>query len=160
MIDLPDLYVTSGVRASLTRLAISARPLETGGLLLGWREGPRVCVLDALEVPSAHRARTSFGLNPNDVDEALNRYLARVQDARMGYVGSWHSHPALAPPSLMDRVTYRLASLGNPAPLAYLVVATDGHTVTTYPTVVQPRDGCRTVNLRPFNEIAVKRGRE
>lgn len=140
MIETDCLFITDTVHTCLEEAAVMARPLETGGILIGWREDHRVVVVDFIELPSTGRTSSAYQLDPDLVNQALDKYRTFTDDARRGYVGAWHSHPALSPPSWIDRRTFVKASKGNAHSLAYVVVATDGMCVSTYPTVVLPQN--------------------
>lgn len=136
MIEEDFLFVTDTVHTTLEVAANAARPLETGGILVGWREDRRVVVVDIIELASTDPSSSAYRLDPPAVNRTLQEYRAFSTDSRRGYVGSWHSHPALQPPSMRDRRTFITASRGNAHSLAYLVIATNGVRATTHPTVV------------------------
>jgi hypothetical protein len=87
----------------------TARPFETGGLLIGvlTRAGPWVTEAEEIpaDPPSAHRFRIPRGVTTGIV----SRYQAI--DPRLGYLGDWHSHVADVGPSATDLST--LASLAS-----------------------------------------------
>lgn len=120
---------------------LEAVPNETGGALIGWREGPAVSVMDFIEILSARPERARYELGITDLNTALAGYLARTTDARLGYVGSWHSHPAPVGPSFTDRHTFRRTARAHALPLAFLVAATDGRSTSLHMTWAGPRDG-------------------
>ena len=50
--------------------------------------------MDFIEISSGKPLRARYDLGIADLNSALADYLSSATDARMGYVGSWHSHPA------------------------------------------------------------------
>jgi integrative and conjugative element protein (TIGR02256 family) len=81
---------------------------ETGGLLLGFRSEDTVCVADIIEVRDPSATRTRFSLPEKRREVALSHYLAKLPaDSPIGYVGTWHSHPADVGPSRLDKQTFR-----------------------------------------------------
>ena len=102
---LERVYVAEQVVSMLRECAEHARPLETGGILVGVLRDGEPWITSALEV--IDHGRTSarfvipFGITPMAVE------AAREHDGRMGYVGDWHSHPADISASPTDRATLR-----------------------------------------------------
>jgi integrative and conjugative element protein (TIGR02256 family) len=84
-------------------------PLETGGLLIGYRAGPAAVVISHAIGPGdrAQHARRAFIPDHDWQTEEL----ARVYEAtgrRHTYLGDWHTHPDGPPwPSRVDRETLR-----------------------------------------------------
>lgn len=118
--------MTTGKRLSRNRLLsisepalnLAARhtrenlPAEVGGVLVGWREEPHTIVVhELLLVPDDNPVRNRYDRHHDLADAALKNYLAEADDARLGYVGEWHSHPAFQPPSQMDLRTIRSIAL-------------------------------------------------
>lgn len=58
-------------------------------------------------------------------DVSLQKYLSETADARLGYVGEWHSHPA--PVGLSETDAHALRTLARQArhPIALIVVIAD-----------------------------------
>ncbi len=97
-------------------------PRETGGILVGHRDGESVIVTRAIEVPSRVATRTSYRLDHDQAQAALNRVLsASPQDPLAGYVGEWHTHPADVGPSLIDRWSIASAARKSTAQIALVV---------------------------------------
>jgi hypothetical protein len=100
--------VASPALAMAERAASSRLPNETGGILLGVRAGSDVYVADVAEVADDLSTGSRFVLREADREQALARYRSGVPpDCPFGYVGSWHSHPALATGSSRDIRTLR-----------------------------------------------------
>ncbi|PDT81051.1 hypothetical protein CO676_24280 [Sinorhizobium sp. BJ1] len=86
-------------------------PLETGGVLLGWRDGEDRVVVDIVGAgPKALHGRHTFipdhSWQVEQIDEAF-----RNTAGDLDYLGDWHSHPAgVAAMSSEDRSTLRRIS--------------------------------------------------
>ena len=52
----------------------------------------------ALVVEDPAAAHTTYELNRDPAQTALDAHIASQQDHNLRYVGEWHSHPALQPP--------------------------------------------------------------
>lgn len=132
--NLPSVHLTEAVLHGVADSAIHAMPVETGGALIGWREGATVSVMDFIEIPSARAERSRYELRAADLNAALASYLTRASDTRLGYVGSWHTHPAAVSPSFVDKHTFMKTARAHSGPLAFLVAATDGRSTTLHTT--------------------------
>lgn len=122
-----DLLVAA--RRLIVQTGRRALPLETGGILIGHRDGEHVVVTRAVEVPSPAATRRSYRLDHDQAQAALVRDLrAHPSDGLAGYVGEWHTHPASVGPSIVDRVSIASAARKSKSPIALIVC---------YPT--QPR---------------------
>jgi integrative and conjugative element protein (TIGR02256 family) len=118
---------------------------ETGGLLLGFRAGTDVHVADVIEVRDPSATRTRFTLSEKKREAALARYLDGLdRDSPLGYVGTWHSHPANAGPSWTDRQTFRIETVTAPDTVAMLVIA-------------RSRDGWVSYALLPSGRCRIRR---
>lgn len=104
------------------RCARRAAPRETGGLLLGYSLDDTIHVVDIAEVPDQTATRTSYvrpqALGQDSLDEALKN----EPDARVGYMGDWHSHPAAVGPSSQDIRQLRSFARETGRPIALMVV--------------------------------------
>jgi integrative and conjugative element protein (TIGR02256 family) len=90
--------------------------VETGGLLIGYRAGDELVVIDATGPgPNARHRRFSF--NPDGCWQ--RKQLAKIYRDTEGvltYLGDWHTHPGGPPlPSAQDKAT---AAAVAAAPLA------------------------------------------
>lgn len=94
----------------LRAAATAAVPLETGGVLLGYRSGSGdVVVTEVIDAgPPAKRTRTTFepdyAYQEREVADAYER-----SGRRCSYLGDWHSHPPGGGPTLSgtDRRTLK-----------------------------------------------------
>ena len=103
-----SLIIAWPALAAAQRAASSRLPRETGGILLGIRAGADVYVTDVAEVADDKSTGRRFVLREVGREEALARYRSDVPpDCLIGYVGTWHSHPALAAGSSRDNQTLR-----------------------------------------------------
>lgn len=119
---------------TLKSLAQAARPYETGGLLIGWREDDQVIVCDFIALTTEIPRASIFEVKVRAANLALASYLASSSDPTQGYVGTWHSHPVPAPPSVRDVGTYRAAARASTNPLGFVIIAVDGRTSIAHVT--------------------------
>jgi proteasome lid subunit RPN8/RPN11 len=105
-----------------------------------------VYVSEVIEVRDPSATRTRFTLSEKKREAALARYLdGLVLGSPLGYVGTWHSHPANAGPSWTDRQTFRIETRAAPDTVAMLVIARsrDGWE----PYALLPSGRCRIRNV-------------
>lgn len=99
------VFVVERVLESLCRSAEEARPLETGGILVGVLRDGEPWITSSVEVIDERRTSASFvipyGVTPVAVE------AAQAHDERVGLIGMWHSHPANVPASSVDKATLR-----------------------------------------------------
>lgn len=117
------------VRRLVAEAEIEA-PDETGGVLLGWRNGDAVVVDQVVDAgPRAERWRT--GMRPDAEHQAAQIAVAFEDTAgAVTYLGDWHSHPRSTPtPSRRDRKTLRNIAAHPeaqcPEPLMLIVAETE-----------------------------------
>lgn len=123
--DLPvTIDVTERVQAHLRNAATSALPRETGGLLLGCTIDERTIVTEAVVVADDEATASSFRVPANATAAIVAE--ARERDARVGYVGEWHSHTCGTGPSALDVATMIevATEVTERAPVLILVTAT------------------------------------
>lgn len=120
------VWVERGLLRRFAREADLAFPDETGGILLGWRNGGDVVVRDVVDAgPRAERWAT--GMRPDAAYQAAEVTTAfEASDGAITYLGDWHSHPRTAASvSGRDRKTLRnIASDADaecPEPLMLIV---------------------------------------
>jgi len=99
---------------------------ETGGALLGWRDGADVAVAGVLGpgADAKHRLRSFEPDGPWQVAQGRRIYAATNQ--MVAYLGDWHTHPFGRPtPSRQDETAARLiasdADFRTPEPLSGIV---------------------------------------
>lgn len=105
----PIVYMSESVLEQLKISAARSHPLETGGILIGVKAGDSPWVTDVRTFDSPGRGPAQFIL-PRGVTQRAVRD-ARRADARLGYLGDWHSHPADVPASRTDLLTTRTTAL-------------------------------------------------
>ena len=99
-----------------------ALPVETGGILLGFRTPEAIVVTRAVSVPDPPSSRHSYRLRRRRAQALMS--AAQVDaPAVIGYVGEWHSHPADVPPSRTDERALGAAARMAAGPVALLVPA-------------------------------------
>ncbi|GAA0305402.1 Mov34/MPN/PAD-1 family protein [Kineococcus aurantiacus] len=108
----------------------AALPMETGGILLGFRTPDLVVVTRTVTVPDPRSNSRSYLRRREPAQALLNAAPMPAQDLQVvGYVGEWHTHPADSPPSRTDIQalgdTARL--LDAPAALIVLTYTQAGH---------------------------------
>lgn len=87
------LWLSEQALASIEGAAHAAHPRETGGVLIGVHvHGRRPLVTMAVEVPSRLATETYYELPKGSAPKIVKEAVA--SDARLGYLGLWHSHPA------------------------------------------------------------------
>lgn len=122
--DSRYVYVTEAAQRHLLDAAERSHPIETGGILIGVKVGGRPCVTQVVEIASDDRSETHYRLPGGQTKIHVLR--ARREDARVGYLGEWHSHPANRGPSSGDGVTMRALSYIFSSPFPLLVVVRRG----------------------------------
>lgn len=96
------------MQTALRSAARVALPNETGGVLLGCTIDGRPTIIRIVEILDPD-ASTAFRVPADATTAAVTQ--AREDDARLGYLGNWHSHSSGSPPSPRD-----LASMLATAP--------------------------------------------
>lgn len=86
-------------------------PLETGGVLLGWRNGPNRTIVDVIGAgPNALHGRMRF-LPDHPWQMHHIREAFRSTSGDLDYIGDWHTHPdGIARMSAEDTITLRKIS--------------------------------------------------
>lgn len=102
-------------------------PVETGGILLGYREGTNLVVTHALMVDGQGASGVRYVRDDVRANSLLDAFLAeRDRDDPVGYIGEWHSHPAPQGPSPIDVAAIRATAKTSEGPIALLVHAPGG----------------------------------
>jgi integrative and conjugative element protein (TIGR02256 family) len=123
----PVVQVVPGVLERMQDALLAALPRETGGILVGWRDGTDVVVIDALSVPDEGAQTMHYTRHHDKATRVLDRYLADATDPMIGYVGEWHTHPWPSPPSRTDRTSVAAAASRTDAAVALIVLAWDAN---------------------------------
>lgn len=101
---------------------------EAGGILLGYRRGHHLHIIEAT-IPQRSDRRSLFGFLRRDRhhrDVAIKRW--RESNATVDYLGEWHSHPEVRPkPSHIDVSEWRKICRREPAAaMVFMIVGMDG----------------------------------
>lgn len=111
------VLLPSAAFASMMREARRAEPLETGGLLVGYRAADLEQIVVTAVVgpgPAARHQRLQFAPDQEWQAKLVAR-LYELSGRRHTYLGDWHTHPGGAPrPSRKDQRVARLIA-GAPA---------------------------------------------
>lgn len=115
-------------------------PLETGGVLLGWRDGEDRIVVDMIGPgPLALHGRHAF-MPDHRWQLAQLRHTFKQSGGDLDYLGDWHTHPAgIAQMSEVDRGT--LNRLAGRVPQALMMIAAGGEDAWTFGAWMQQRGG-------------------
>lgn len=124
------VWVSEKARGAMVTAATTAHPRETGGVLVGVRAGRlgagRPWVTHAVEVPSPRSGATHYELPASARERVVKRL--RKADARLGYLGDWHSHPINIDPSGIDVASVAsISTTGDcPNPLLFVLRRVNG----------------------------------
>ena len=123
MIGQYDLLVDPEAIDASLELAAAAWPVETGGILLGYRTESEVVVLQAMEVTDSHAHRFGYVRRRRPAQQILDAYLAaQPPSSDVGWVGDFHSHPADRRASCTDLRSLRRSARNDAAPVCMLVL--------------------------------------
>lgn len=113
-------------------------PLETGGVLMGWREGSDRIVAGLIGPgPRALHGRHMFLPDHAWQIDQIDRAFART-NGDLDYLGDWHTHPdGVAQMSEIDRRT--LQKLGRKVPDAVMLIGAQDEGGWTANAWHQPR---------------------
>jgi len=140
------VWISEQAITAMNEAARRAHPKETGGILLGVYVNDRPWVTHSVQIESAEPRHNFYrlpsGARPRIVDEL------RKKDARLGYLGEWHSHPANIGPSLKDKLSMTRIALHSktncPNPLLIVAIRED----TGYSLDIREWRGWRLKRLR------------
>lgn len=123
------IHLRIRARATILQAGLRAARYETGGILVGFRDGPNIIVTRAIEVPSPNATSHSYSSDHTVAQLELERDRANhPADLLSGYVGEWHTHPAPVGPSWIDRVSMGRIAWRAEAPIALVVCNADSAT--------------------------------
>lgn len=93
MLDAPVMWLPRPLHAQCVEDAARWRPLETGGVLMGYWNG-QAAVITALIEPGPNAIRETHNFEPDhpwQLGEIARRFNASA--GRETYLGDWHTHP-------------------------------------------------------------------
>lgn len=123
----PSIDVRADAHETIASETAKRLPLETGGILLGYREIDSVVITHALVVDDGGATKDRYVRDDGRANERLAEFLSdRSGDDPIGYVGEWHSHPAPSGPSPLDRNAMRAAAKAAHGPVALLIYTPAG----------------------------------
>lgn len=111
------------VKTLRSHAQLSADAPEAGGILIGFRRGKHLHVVEAT-VPTAGDAQGRFSFFRSSPSHA-SRARARWGDSGrlLDYVGEWHTHPDEEPrPSCLDRVEWKKITLARQTSFLFVIV--------------------------------------
>ncbi|MCC6266812.1 MAG: SAVED domain-containing protein [Dehalococcoidia bacterium] len=124
MTGAPRVMIDSRAREAMIRAAAQALPVETGGILLGYRSGKEIVVTDLLVVPNPSATPQRYTRDDVRANELLIEWFAgHPEDPLTGYVGEWHSHTGIGPASGLDLKSAAATARRARGPIALLVCA-------------------------------------
>lgn len=100
---------------------------EAGGLLIGYRRGPHLEIIDAtVPLPKDKRKRTFFDRRDSGHEKYILRRWAQSEKTA-GYLGEWHTHPQGTPsPSYLDISEWRKVIRRTRSPMVFIILGTNG----------------------------------
>ena len=146
VVDVAESALHAIIDASL-----AAAPLETGGVLIGTTISERTVVAAAIELPDAGATDESFTIAEGRVAEAVES--ARREDARLGYVGEWHSHPNGGGVSTTDRATMMTIAADTGIDSPILVIASPNDPMWTIEGVMASPETTRSITVELCGDI-------
>lgn len=104
-----------------------ARRPESGGILLGYRRGNHLHIVDAT-APQPNDQRRRFQFFRRDINHqkvAIRRW--ELSGNLMDYVGEWHTHPEAEPtPSSLDMEEWGKICCARQTSMAFLIAGWNG----------------------------------
>jgi proteasome lid subunit RPN8/RPN11 len=104
------VHVSEEALADVRERASDALPHETGGIVLGCLTATGVWITRFAEVPSKSPHLTRFLIPAGSTHRIVDE--AHAADARVGYLGDWHTHPADTGASNVDLATLQDLAVG------------------------------------------------
>jgi len=118
------VWISEEARSAMAAASARAHPHETGGVLVGVLANGlgagRPWVTNAIEIPSPEAGPRHYELPTGARGRTVRRL--RNQDARLGYLGDWHSHPINVSPSGRDAASIASISVSGDCPRPLLFV--------------------------------------
>lgn len=116
------VLLSPAARTAIAEEAQRAQPNETGGVLVGYRQGNDLVVTDAVAISSTDATPMRYVRDDIEANTWLTTYLANRDPADpVGYIGEWHSHPLPSAPSSIDLRSIRTTARTTSGPIALIV---------------------------------------
>jgi integrative and conjugative element protein (TIGR02256 family) len=145
----PSVQIESRAFHDACVTAQERMPLETGGILLGWRDINCIHVARFIEVQDPNAQRGTYERDHAAGQAALRSAQASLPpDSLLGYVGEWHTHPALQSPSRQDRRELRALGRRSAQPVAMIVLSSTGADWQSFALAAAGRWVRATVSIR------------
>lgn len=88
------VWINEAAWDNMLELAVQHYPLETGGMLLGYRADPGECVVTAIVGPGPHARHRRYRFAPDhEYQQAVLEQHYWHSDGKETYLGDWHTHP-------------------------------------------------------------------
>lgn len=99
---------------------------EAGGLLLGYRRGSHLEIIDITEPYSKDIRQRCFFYRYDSEHERYAKKQWKDSKKTVDYLGEWHTHPESKPsPSKMDKSEWERITAGRSSTLAFLICGID-----------------------------------
>lgn len=125
---IPKIWLAPEAVASIETEAAREPTLETGGVLVGWRDVNHAYVVEVAIGPGPLASHEAGNFRPDSrwQVEQLTR-LYGESGRTLVYLGDWHTHPSSRPSmSRLDRKTLRSIARFKPARLLHPVMLIRG----------------------------------
>lgn len=127
-------WITEDAKELLIDASARSHPIETGGIIAGVFVDGRPWITHVKEIPSDERGHATYVIPAGETSPALA--ALRASDARVGYLGDWHSHPANVGASSLDFGTMKWLTHDGDVPAPLLVIVrrdnVEGYVVETH----------------------------
>lgn len=152
---MPGVRIHASALVEAEKRAVQGCPREVGGILVGWWEGGAAVVHELLDVHDRKAGLAHYERRHSPAQHMLHDHLRSHDDARCGYIGEWHSHPAPQPPSPNDRATLSGIVRQVRGPVALVVLAvTPEREVALHALIGAPRWPRRTrITVAPIGSV-------
>ncbi|TSD72230.1 hypothetical protein FFI39_015330 [Janthinobacterium sp. KBS0711] len=126
--DLARILVEPAVMETILSFRQDAmHKTEAGGILLGYRRGDHLHIVEATCPQTADRRSLFrfFRCDRYHLNTAIKRW--QDSDSKIDYLGEWHTHPETFPsPSYIDLSEWRKISDRVLIPMVFMIVGMDG----------------------------------
>ncbi|WP_267389788.1 Mov34/MPN/PAD-1 family protein [Sphingomonas sp. GC_Shp_3] len=126
------IWISEAVWDAMRKEGERLHPLETGGMLLGWRDGEDRVVTGMVGAgPAAKHGRFAF-LPDHDWQIKQLREAFQTTAGDLDYLGDWHTHPdGIAAMSALDHKTFRCIAKQVRKPAMLIAAGGPGKWVAT-----------------------------